>query len=153
MLPRVSVALRVGAGAAPRPHPARAGFGGRRRRFRGVCASIGGLSDGPITAGETVHINVFDAPDFSLITRVSESGDIPFPILGQFHIEGLNSVSAAQMLAKELKDRNLMLDPEVTVTVDSSSTGITSSARCAAPESIRRPVNTSFPISWPLRED
>jgi polysaccharide export outer membrane protein len=87
--------------------------------------SIGGLSDGPISVGEVVHINVFDAPDFSLITRVSESGDIPFPILGQLHIEGLNSASAAQLLAKELKDRNLMLDPEVTVTVDSSSTGIT----------------------------
>ena len=87
--------------------------------------SFGGLSDGPITAGEVVHINVFDAPDFSLVTRVSETGDIPYPILGSFHIGGLNSASAARMLAKELKDRNLMLDPEITVTVDSSSTGIT----------------------------
>ncbi|MGA8089001.1 MAG: SLBB domain-containing protein [Terracidiphilus sp.] len=87
--------------------------------------NIGGLSDGPITAGEVVHINVFDAPDFSLITRVSESGDIPYPILGQIHIAGLNSASAANMLAKELKDRNLMLDPDVTVTVDSTITGIT----------------------------
>jgi polysaccharide biosynthesis/export protein len=87
--------------------------------------SIGGLSDGPIAPGEIVHINVFDAPDFSLVTRVSESGDIPFPILGHFHIAGLNSGSAASMLSKELKDRNLMLDPEVTVTVDSSNTGIT----------------------------
>ena len=88
-------------------------------------ASIGGLSDGPITPGEVVHINVFDAPDFSLVTRVSETGDVPYPILGSFHIGGLNSASAAGMLAKELKDRNLMLDPEITVTVDSSSTGIT----------------------------
>lgn len=88
-------------------------------------ASIGGLSDGPIAPGEVVHINVFDAPDFSLVTRVSETGDVPYPILGSFHIGGLNSASAARMLAKELKDRNLMLDPEITVTVDSSSTGIT----------------------------
>ena len=87
--------------------------------------SIGGLSDGPITAGEVVHINVFDAPDFSLVTRVSETGDVPYPILGSLHIGGLNSASAAQMLAKELKDRDLMLDPKITVTVDSSSTGIT----------------------------
>jgi len=86
---------------------------------------IGNLSDGPITPGEVVHINVFDAPDFSLITRVSESGDIPYPILGSFHISGLNSIDAAKGLAKELKDRNLMLDPEVTVTVDSAHTGIT----------------------------
>ena len=91
----------------------------------GSSSSIGGLSDGPIIEGEIVHINVFDAPDFSLVTRVSESGDIPYPILGQIHIAGLNSSSAAKMLAKELKDRNLMLDPEITVTVDSSNTGIT----------------------------
>lgn len=87
--------------------------------------AIGGLSDGPITPGEIVHINVFDAPDFSLITRVSESGDIPYPILGSLHIAGLNSVSAAKLLAKQLSDRNLMLDPNVTVTVDSTTTGIT----------------------------
>jgi polysaccharide biosynthesis/export protein len=88
-------------------------------------ASIGGLSDGPIAPGEVVHINVFDAPDFSLVTRVSDAGDVPYPILGSFHIGGLDSASAARMLAKELKDRNLMRDPEITVTVDSSSTGIT----------------------------
>lgn len=87
--------------------------------------SIGELSEGPITPGEVVHVNVFDAPDFSLITRVSDNGDIPYPILGTFHVAGLNSVDAAKSLAKELKDRNLMLDPEVTVTVDSSDTGIT----------------------------
>lgn len=87
--------------------------------------TIGSLSDGPIMPGETVHINVFDAPDFSLITRVSENGDVPYPILGSFHIGGLNSASAASALAKQLTDRNLMVDPEVTVTVDSTTTGIT----------------------------
>jgi polysaccharide export outer membrane protein len=108
--------------SAQEPRPA---SGGGASSAGGASGSIGGLSDGPITVGEIVHINVFDAPDFSLITRVSENGDIPYPILGQLHIEGLNSASAAQLLARELKDRNLMLDPEVTVTVDSSSTGIT----------------------------
>ena len=34
--------------------------------------------------GEVVHINVFDAPDFSITTSVSEGGDVPFPILGSF---------------------------------------------------------------------
>lgn len=91
----------------------------------GSTGSIGSLTDVPISAGETVHISVFDAPDFSLTTRVSESGDIPYPILGAVHIAGLDSASAAQMLSKELKDRDLMLNPQVTVTVDSTTTGIT----------------------------
>ena len=105
--------------------PLAQGGGGSSSASASSSASIGGLSDGPIAPGEVVHINVFDAPDFSLVTRVSESGDIPFPIIGRFHIAGLNSGSAANMLSKELKDRNLMLEPEVTVTVDSSNTGIT----------------------------
>jgi polysaccharide biosynthesis/export protein len=87
--------------------------------------SIGGLSDGPIMPGEMVHINVFDAPDFSMTTRVSENGDVPYPFLGSFHIAGLNSAAAASELSKALKDRNLIADPEITITVDSTTTGIT----------------------------
>jgi polysaccharide biosynthesis/export protein len=105
--------------------PIAQGSGGGASASAGSGGSMGGLSDGPIIVGELVHINVFDAPDFSFITRVSESGDIPFPILGQFHIAGLDSLAAANMLTKELKDRNLMLDPNVTVTVESTNSGIT----------------------------
>ena len=118
-------ALLSGQEQRPPLVPIAQGSGGGASASAGSGASVGGLSDGPIIVGEIVHINVFDAPDFSLITRVSESGDIPFPILGQFHIAGLNSVSAANTLAEQLKDRNLMLAPIVTVTVDSSNTGIT----------------------------
>jgi polysaccharide biosynthesis/export protein len=96
-------------------------------------STIGGLTDEPITPGENVHINVFDAPEFSLTTRVSESGDIPFPILGVVHISGLTSASAADLIAKQLKERNLMLEPAVIVTVDSATTGITILGEVRAP--------------------
>jgi hypothetical protein len=43
--------------------------------------SVGNLSDGPIAEGEVVHISVFNAPDFSFVSRVSESGDIPYRFL------------------------------------------------------------------------
>jgi polysaccharide export outer membrane protein len=105
--------------------PLAQGSGGGAFGSSGSSGSIGNLSDGPIMGGEVVHISVFNAPDFSLVTRVSESGDIPYPILGPIHIAGLNSASAANMLAIQLKNRNLMLDPEIMVTVDSSNTGIT----------------------------
>jgi polysaccharide export outer membrane protein len=95
--------------------------------------SIGGLTDRPITPGETIHVNVFDASDFSIITRVSESGDIAYPMLGVVHLGGLTSASASELIAKELKDRNLMLEPRVTVTVDSATTGITILGEVRAP--------------------
>ena len=104
--------------------PLSQGSGGGQNASSAV-NGIGGLTDQPIAPGEIVHINVFDAPDFTITARVSESGDIPYPILGSFHIVGMNSASASDGLSKLLKDRNLMLDPEITVTVDSTVTGIT----------------------------
>jgi polysaccharide export outer membrane protein len=99
--------------------------GGGASPISANAGSYGGLSDGPITPGEAVHINVFNAPDFSITTRVSESGDVPYPILGVVHLGGLTSISAAEYLAKQLKDRNLLVNPEITVTVESTATGIT----------------------------
>lgn len=87
--------------------------------------AISGISDDPISAGEVVHVNVFNAPDFSLNTRVSESGDIAFPFLGVIHIAGLSSTETGKLLASQLKARNLLLDPEVMVTVESTATGVT----------------------------
>jgi polysaccharide export outer membrane protein len=92
-----------------------------------------GLTDQPMTPGEIVHISVFDAPDFSITARVSETGDIPYPIIGPVHFEGLNSANAAALIAKELKDRNLILNPSVMVTVDSAITGITILGEVRAP--------------------
>lgn len=87
--------------------------------------NIGELTDGPIFAGDTVHILVFDAPDFSLVMRVSENGEVAIPMMGTIHIAGLNSASAAEMIAGQLKKMSLMPDPHVTVTVDSSPSAIT----------------------------
>lgn len=96
-------------------------------------ASIGGLTDEPIAPGQVVHVLVFDAPDFSLTTRVSEHGDIAFPILGSVHVDGLDSEGASKLIADQLKQRDLMIDPHVTVTVDGYSSGITILGEVRAP--------------------
>lgn len=88
-------------------------------------ANISGLTDEPITPGQTVHVSVFNAPDFSVSTRVSESGDIAYPYLGSVHVEGMTSAQASQAITEQLKSTNLMLDPHVLVTVDTFTTGIT----------------------------
>lgn len=87
--------------------------------------SLGELTDLPIATGELVHISVFGAPDFSITTRVDASGDVPYPMLGQLHVGGLNSAAAAAMVEGQLKQRNLLADPHVLVTVDSSALWIT----------------------------
>jgi len=91
----------------------------------GTGANISGLSDDPIFAGEIVHLNVFNAPDFTLSTRVSRDGEIAVPLLGAIHVAGLSSAEAGDLLARQLKSRDLLLDPQVIVTVEATATGIT----------------------------
>jgi polysaccharide export outer membrane protein len=46
-------------------------------------------------------------------------------MLGAIHFAGLSSATASSLIASQLKQRNLMIDPQVTVTVESTSSGIT----------------------------
>ena len=88
-------------------------------------AGVSGMSDDPISAGEIVHINVFNAPDFSLSTRVSQNGEIAVPFLGGVRIAGLSSTEAGSLLAGQFKAHNLLMDPQVMVTVEATASGIT----------------------------
>lgn len=92
-----------------------------------------GVTDEPIFPGEVVNVGVFNAPDFSTMARVSQSGDVALPYLGIVRLAGLNSASAASLIEKMLADSNLMLSPHVLVTVDASSTGITVLGEVRAP--------------------
>ncbi|MGD0912506.1 MAG: polysaccharide biosynthesis/export family protein [Terracidiphilus sp.] len=87
--------------------------------------SVGSLTDAPIFPGETVHILVFDAPDFSIVGQVSDGGDIAVPMAGPVHVAGLNSQTAEQAIAERLKSLDLVTSPKVTVTVDTQAMGIT----------------------------
>ena len=98
------------------------GTGGAATNIESAASS---MTDVPIFPGEIVHIDVFGAPDFSIVTRVSENGDVAYPMIGVVHLAGLSSVTAADLISTQLRARQLMQDPNVTVTVDSTSTGIT----------------------------
>jgi polysaccharide export outer membrane protein len=87
--------------------------------------SVGALTDAPIFAGETVHLLVFDAPDFSIVTQVSDGGEIEVPMAGPMHVAGLNSKEAGKVIADKLKSMDLLTEPRVAVTVDTQAMGIT----------------------------
>ncbi len=107
--------------------------GGGNSAVNTTLSNIGGLTDEPMTPGQVVHISVFNAPDFSVVTRVSESGDVAMPMLGAMRLQGLNSQQASDLIAGQLKQSNLVLDPHVMVTVESGSTGITVLGEVRAP--------------------
>jgi polysaccharide biosynthesis/export protein len=88
-------------------------------------SSSDGLGDGPIAPGDTVTVQVFDAPELSTRALVSQSGEIPIPLLKAFHIAGLTSQEAAAAIAHEFKHRDFLRDPNVLVMVQQAGKGIT----------------------------
>jgi hypothetical protein len=74
MSPSLSIGQEPRPALIPLQQGGGAGAGASQANSSG---SIGGLTDGPISPGDTVHITVFDAPDFSVVTRVSQSGEVP----------------------------------------------------------------------------
>ena len=66
-------------------------------------------------AGDTVRITVFQNPDLSTEVRVSENGQITFPLLGNVKVGGLTVPAAERALADGLKRGNFVLAPSVTV--------------------------------------
>ncbi len=66
-------------------------------------------------AGDVIRITVFQNPDLTLETRVSENGAISFPLVGQVAVGGLTVSDAEKKLAKLLRDGGFVLQPQVNI--------------------------------------
>jgi polysaccharide export outer membrane protein len=66
-------------------------------------------------AGDVVRVNVFQNPDLSLETRISEQGVITYPLVGSVPIGGLSVPAAEQRIAKALRDGKFVLNPQVSI--------------------------------------
>ncbi|MBT9455292.1 MAG: polysaccharide export protein EpsE [Burkholderiaceae bacterium] len=68
-------------------------------------------------AGDIVRISVYQNPDLTLETRVSESGVVSYPLLGSIKIGGLAPAQAEKVISDGLKNGNFVKQPQVTVLV------------------------------------
>lgn len=68
-------------------------------------------------AGDVVRIVVYQNPDLTLETRVSETGVISFPLLGTVRIGNLGVGAAEKLIADGLKNGNFVKQPQVTLTL------------------------------------
>jgi len=66
-------------------------------------------------AGDVVRIVVYQNADLTLETRVSESGVISYPLLGNIRIGGLGISAAEKLIADGLKNGNFVKSPQVTL--------------------------------------
>lgn len=65
--------------------------------------------------GDQIRIVVFQNPDLTLDTRVSESGSITYPLIGTVPIGGMSIDAAEKRIAKGLKDGGFVQQPQVNI--------------------------------------
>lgn len=68
-------------------------------------------------AGDIIRINVFQNPDMATETRVADTGEITFPLVGTVQVGGLTASQAEQKIGAALKNGGYVLRPQVNLTV------------------------------------
>ncbi|QOJ22929.1 MAG: polysaccharide export protein EpsE [Gammaproteobacteria bacterium] len=65
--------------------------------------------------GDTLRIFVYGHPDMTTETKVSETGKITFPLLGEIAVNGLTPSEAERKIANLLETRDILRKPQVIV--------------------------------------
>lgn len=72
----------------------------------------------PLGSGDMLHVDVFDVPELSRDLRVSETGEVSFPLIpGRILVSGLTPFQIEQKLAQLLVENGLVSHPQVSVFV------------------------------------
>ncbi len=71
--------------------------------------------DYTLAAGDIVRVQVFQNPDLTTETRVSETGSISFPLVGTVAVGGLSIDAAEKKIAAALKSGRYIRQPQVTM--------------------------------------
>lgn len=67
--------------------------------------------------GDVLRISVYQNPDLTLETRVSESGVVSYPLLGTIKLGGLTVANAEKLIANGLREGNFLKQPQVSILV------------------------------------
>jgi polysaccharide export outer membrane protein len=78
-------------------------------------AQAGNKAEHILGPGDVVRITVFQNPDLSLETRISELGQITYPLIGNVQLGGSSVTGAQEKIAKQLRDGGFVLKPQVNI--------------------------------------
>ncbi len=76
-----------------------------------------GAADIALGAGDTLRVTVYGHPDLSLETRVAESGNITYPLIGEVKVSGLSQAAAEKKIAGMLEKGGYLRNPQVNIAV------------------------------------
>lgn len=82
-----------------------------------VAGEARGNGDYRLGQGDAIRIAVFQNPDLTLDTRVSESGTITYPLIGTVAIGGMTVEAAERRIADSLREGGFVQKPQVNVVV------------------------------------
>jgi polysaccharide biosynthesis/export protein len=74
-------------------------------------------NDYALSTGDLVRITVYDQPDLTTETRVSESGAVLFPLVGSMNVNGLTASEASTRIAKALQTGGFVKNAQVNLVV------------------------------------
>lgn len=80
--------------------------------------AVGGAAERDILGpGDSVRITVFQNPDLSTEARVSPQGTVRMPLLGPIEVRSLSTDEAAELIARRLREGDILKAPEVGVSL------------------------------------
>lgn len=71
--------------------------------------------DYQLGAGDSIRVQVFQNPDLTVEARVSESGSISYPLIGEIEMGGLSLSAAEKKIAEGLKRGGFVQNPQVNI--------------------------------------
>lgn len=82
-----------------------------------LVAGLVAAADIELGPGDTLRVNVYGHPDLSLEARVSESGSISYPLIGEVKVSGLSPAAAQKKIAGMLERGGYLRNPQVNISV------------------------------------
>ena len=83
--------------------------------FTGLAAQAQAKPDYPLGAGDAIKVQVFQNPDLTIETRVSENGTITYPLIGSVDLGGVSIAAAEKKIADALQNGGFIRQPQVNI--------------------------------------
>jgi polysaccharide export outer membrane protein len=72
-------------------------------------------TDYPLGSGDSLHIQVYQNPDLTIDTRMSENGSITYPLIGSVDLNGLSTSAAERKIGDLLQKGGFLQNPQVNI--------------------------------------
>jgi polysaccharide export outer membrane protein len=117
LLPAIAAAQLAAAptpAAAPVPGPARAATAAPAQTTPPAAAQA---PEYRLGGGDVLRITVYQNPDLTLDTRVTEAGIVSYPLLGNLKLGGQTVTAAEKLISDGLRNGNFVKQPQVSIVV------------------------------------